>query len=468
VAKHLTPRRHWGIGSCSQVDRDQQYLSVFEKQDPDILVEPTQSASKLQIAANQLNLELVATLLRESDEDIPYTWVNFRKQNFLHLMILHGDVELVSKLVKLCNLFQRDFRGCTPLDLAIYVDNPEIVALLVNTNSNVVNMADDAYSVTPLMFACINGNSEIADCLLANGALVNEQDRGGGTALMKACIYGHYDCVLSLINASALVGLEDLEGFSALLLSLIFGHDKIAKFLLDFGANFSNSTEDGESPFFVALMRKCIPAVKTMMVFDSVLEDLVGRHRQSIYHRIIMYCEEDDILEYFKLFKESTMPDFNSKNRMSQPPLFYAAHFNYTQVMKFLLENKCDPRHKDRHGNSVLHFCSSGEGVKVIIDSLNANWPPNVVLEELNHANNNGNTPIHAAYAFGDVEHIQILIQKGAELNRKNNNGNIPHHMLLCDRRRLLPLHLTDEEAPKTGGFLIGSLHVAVDRLINF
>lgn len=56
-------------------------------------------------------------------------------------MILHEHIPLVTTLSKCCNLFQRDFRGCTPLDSAIHVGNLEIVKILINQNLNILNMA---------------------------------------------------------------------------------------------------------------------------------------------------------------------------------------------------------------------------------------------------------------------------------------------------------------------------------------
>ena len=67
-----------------------------------------------------------------------------------------------------------------------------------------------------------------------------------------------------------------------------------------------------------------------------------------------------------------------------------------------------------------------------------------------------------------NVQQIQTLIQQGADLSARNRNGNIPHHMVLTDRRRLLPLYVADEEAPKCGGIHIGDIHVVADQLIQF
>jgi len=451
-----------------QVEQDLQYLSTFENNIPQNLVPGDEEhLSQLQRVANQphINLPLVAMLLLKTNT-IPYNWLNYKKQNFLHLMILHEHVELVSGLAKVCSLFQRDFRGFTPLDLAIYVNNVDIVKILIHANPTIINLLDTRTFITPLIFACICGNAEIVNCLLERYASVNDQDRCGGTALMKAAMYGNYDCAVQLVREhSLLINSRDINNFSALTLATLFRNDKIVQLLLDNSASTS-STDHLDSPFFVALVTNNIKSISTMMLYDDMLEELSGQYQQSIYHRIIMYCTEDEILTYFEMFKDRCSPKFDIKNSLQQTPLFYAAHFNYTRVMKFLVENMCDVRATDSRGNSVLHYCSSGDAVKIIYQELISICSFDELQVMLNRANKSGNTPMHVAYAFGNKEQIQLLLQSDVNINHKNDNGNIPRHMIFCERRRLLPVS-RDEEAPD-GGLHIGRVHLVDDGLICY
>ena len=176
---------------------------------------------------------------------------------------------------------------------------------------------------------------------------------------------------------------------------------------------------------------------------------------------------EETVMKYLELFRKViNTVDYTIKNRMGQPALFYAAHFNYIKVLKFLLDNGTDVFTTDRNQNKVLHFCSTGEAVDIVIQKMKDTASPMLLAQEINSPNNQGNTPMHIAYAFGDSGMIQSLIKHGGDLNAKNKYGNIPHHMKLADRRRLLPLYLVDEEAPKCGGVHIGEVFTIVDPLI--
>ena len=139
----MTQKKEWGVSACSQYEENERFMNRLDMKNPEKFMVEQGEDTELQKAANEypdLDLPKIAKLL-ETSERIPYNWVNSRNQNFLHLMILHEHLPFVAELAKHCNMFQRDFRGCTPLDSAIHLGNFEIVQILVNQNFNIVNMA---------------------------------------------------------------------------------------------------------------------------------------------------------------------------------------------------------------------------------------------------------------------------------------------------------------------------------------
>lgn len=47
----------------------------------------------------------------------------------------------------------------------------------------------------------------------------------------------------------------------------------------------------------------------------------------------------------------------------------------------------------------------------------------------LNYNDSDGNTPLHIAASFGDLNIVWILIDKGSNLDWRNNDGNTPLHI---------------------------------------
>ena len=65
-------------------------------------------------------------------------------------------------------------------------------------DENYVNLVDK-FGYTALMYACVNGYTEIAKWLLEVGANVNIVDKYGNTALKIAEQYGYID-IIELLN----------------------------------------------------------------------------------------------------------------------------------------------------------------------------------------------------------------------------------------------------------------------------
>ena len=96
-----------------------------------------------------------------------------------------------------------------------------------------------------LIEAADEGRAEVVDCLLKNGAHVNQQDDGGSTALMKA-VWSYVDgnklqlkleIIKSLLAAGADVDLQDILGYTALSYAAVSGNQEACKLLLLHGAN---------------------------------------------------------------------------------------------------------------------------------------------------------------------------------------------------------------------------------------
>jgi hypothetical protein len=108
--------------------------------------------SELMIAADrgtEMDLEIVADLLKlvAEEAEIPYNWTNSANQNFLHLMIQLGHLDLINHLVDRCHLDQRDHRGCTALDSAVYTGSFQMTQIVLEANPSMANMTVSHFGV---------------------------------------------------------------------------------------------------------------------------------------------------------------------------------------------------------------------------------------------------------------------------------------------------------------------------------
>ena len=90
--------------------------------------------------------------------------------------------------------------------------------------------------LTPLMWACRQGQSAAARALLDACASVGARDAFGREALRHAAACGHTDCTRLILQAGGSVNAKDIHGWSAIARAAHRGHASIVRMLLDAGA----------------------------------------------------------------------------------------------------------------------------------------------------------------------------------------------------------------------------------------
>ena len=102
--------------------------------------------------------------------------------------------------------------GETPLMMASIDGDLPIVKTLVLQKKAMVNHI----GWTPLHYACTKGNLEVAQFLIANGAIVDALSPGNTTSLMMAVQSGNEQLVKLLLDKGADIQLRNANGLSAI------------------------------------------------------------------------------------------------------------------------------------------------------------------------------------------------------------------------------------------------------------
>ena len=144
----------------------------------------------------------------------------------------------------------------SPLHLAVEVNSPEIIRLLLdhgaNPNAQVSASGGIAAGTTPLLVAVLRGKQEIAQLLLAHKADPSLPDGEGKTPLHRAVLEDRKDLVELLLANHAEVNRQDQSGKTPLGYAVGLPETGIAAALLDAKANPNLKDNRGQTPLFYA------------------------------------------------------------------------------------------------------------------------------------------------------------------------------------------------------------------------
>lgn len=126
--------------------------------------------------------------------------------------------------------------------------------------SESVSQGEQAYidEWTPLMWASVNGNTEIVKLLLKNGAWVNYLNSAVVSALWLAADNGHLAAVKELVKHGAHINNRNAENVTPLMAAAMHGHYAVVKYLIKAKAdiNLVHNNNDGDSALMLAIARK--------------------------------------------------------------------------------------------------------------------------------------------------------------------------------------------------------------------
>lgn len=169
-----------------------------------------------------------------------------------------GDAARVAGATKAA-LEARDGRGRTPLHVATFAKQRDVIRALAKAGADLNALESDRYDAVTI--ASVADDEETLRVLLALGASAKQvTSRYDGTALIAAAHLGHDGVVRQLIAAGAPLDHVNNLHWTAVIESIVLGdggarHQATLKALIDAGANLQLADRNGQTPLALARSR---------------------------------------------------------------------------------------------------------------------------------------------------------------------------------------------------------------------
>lgn len=392
--------------------------------------------------------------------------VNFRCENAINIAARQNFLEMVVFLVrKGANLHNRSTSIC-PLFLAIRMEFLKMVELLLDLGVSIKEGWVATETVPPLQFACSYLNYSIIMLLIKRGADVNVKNViSNETPLHVTCFYigtkytGETLAALqtkvakALIDKGANVNAKDRDGRTPLDCAIYSENTDLCKLLLREGADITQMGNiNGEGTFsnrfeYIA----CVSAFKCPELIKLCLErgcdyNHRDKHGLTPYHCAMAKHNP----EMVKVFWQHGCP-FDQKEHIPgkmQSMLWYnpdsadkeileiqsdfidGIKHNNVEKVRSALEKGAEPRGCSLEIQSTLHYAAANGNHKLVELLLNNSVPVNKINKE-------GQSPLDVAVEKKYLETCKVLLKFGASLNYKKNIKGKPFNVLTKEDKNL-------------------------------
>ncbi|BDC34818.1 hypothetical protein Noda2021_07760 [Candidatus Dependentiae bacterium Noda2021] len=372
-------------------------------------------------------------------------------RNCLHIAVIKQDELFVDEILKTCKkqalnntnqqsdatsalsiLVSKDYKGRTPLSLAVNSYNEKIFEKLLSPES--IEEPDTKNEWRPLHWAAYLCNPLAVKNLLKNGAS-NAQDIIGQRPLHLAAASasrGSLKCVKLLLSAFKETEVPDTHKRTPLMHAAMNLNRSVFKFLKEKKANLLVEDTDkktilhylaaaeGATEFIKYFLEKksvknnniletgdkfgrtpLFAAISNFNNFDLLAEKyraditIVDNERNSLLH---VACEQNKpiIIEYI-LLRAQKIIDW--PNDDGKTPLIIATQLNYIDCIKKLKEYGANPHKKDIHGWSAIGWAATNkepESLRILVPN-----PQEIPVHEVENAieiaekSNNTNVTIY-------------------------------------------------------------------------
>ena len=445
------------------------FLAVFLNFSYSIFALTAGEASLFQ-AINAKNAGDVSNILSSSN-DIDINVLDDEGYTPLHKAVYNRDINTINELLKVKNISvdsKLDMKvsidnwflgGSTPMILAAFMGDADIVTLLLNNKANIRARAavDGAMAIH---LAAANGRNDVIKILLARDPeLVNVVDNRDNTPLHWAAMKDKKDTIQLLMENGADIEAKDADGWTPLHYAAAFSSVDTVQTLVDLGANKESKAKDGSNPMDYARrddVKNYLAGNDNIKREDTEKENLEeetvladnnnadsnnedNNEQASAEKELEEKTEEDvpdkSVLEGGDTYaKKQESQTNNTELNVKQLELLVAVKNNDIIALNNLIKEGIDPNFADENGYSPLHLAiinNSLDSVETLLSYKDIDKEVKLPYEAtMDNWYLGGATPLIVASYIGNADIVYTLINAGCNIKARDDvDGAMPIHV---------------------------------------
>ncbi|XP_026667466.1 uncharacterized protein LOC113464032 [Ceratina calcarata] len=312
-----------------------------------------------------------------------------------------------------------------------------MVKLLLDYDANV--NARDKNHVTPVHDAVQNGDREMVELFLANGAVLSDQPE----LLFTAVAHGYKEIARLLLKQGVDVNFRDPHGRTPLHVAVSNLRDEahktsseddlrttseITDILLEHNSDINSADNRGTTPVLLCAMSGRVDPYMSLVQKGANIRPKLN-DGSTILHLTIRRRRTD--INLIKILVNSGA-DINCLDLHGDTPLHTAVRYRNMEAARLLIERKANVNAKSINGSTPLHLTAyhAFTGMEDICRLLVERGA------DVNARRNRGDTALHIAAKKGFLDVVDLLCSSGADTDTPNRRGDTALHLASQERRK--------------------------------